>query len=268
MRGACHCGTVVFEVDTPLRDAIACHCTQCRKVSGHYWVASSVPVAAFRVLRDDGLRWFRSSEKAQRGFCKDCGSTLFWLPEEGAVFDWGPPPDHAISFSVSALDAPSGLTVAQHIYAPDAGDYYSPDGPPPAPSTSAPQLEASCLCGACAFSLPGPAGDITACHCNQCRRTSGFHSASFDADEASLHWHRKAPLAEYVTAGGGHRGFCTDCGSSLYFRAQDGDFSVEAGAIDGATGGTLVSHIFVADKGDFYTLSDGLPQFADVGQDG
>ena len=69
-------------------------------------------------------------------------------------------------------------------------------------------------------------------------------------------------LAEYVTPGGGQRGFCSGCGSSLYFRAADGAFSVEAGVVDAPTGGWLARHIFVADKGDYYTLADGLPQHA------
>ena len=60
--------------------------------------------------------------------------------------------------------------------------------------------------------------------------------------------------------GGGVRGFCTDCGSGLYFRAADGAFSLEAGAIESPSGGQLARHIFVADKGDYYALTDGLPQ--------
>ena len=80
--------------------------------------------------------------------------------------------------------------------------------------------------------------------------------------EAALRWDRRDTLAEYATPGGATRGFCAQCGSSLWFRAADGAFSVEAGAIDGATGGHLTAHIFVADKGDYYALTDGLPQHA------
>jgi hypothetical protein len=102
-------------------------------------------------------------------------------------------------------------------------------------------------------------GAVGACHCTQCRKLSGHYSASFDAPEAPLIWQARK-VAEFVTPGGGQRGFCPDCGSSLYFRAKDGGFSVEAGCIDNPTGGQLASHIFVADKGDYYTLDDGLPQ--------
>ena len=62
---------------------------------------------------------------------------------------------------------------------------------------------------------------------------------------------------------GALRGFCTGCGSSLYFRASDGAFSVEAGAVDGPTGSRLAGHIHMADAGDYYVLDDGLPQRSD-----
>lgn len=123
-------------------------------------------------------------------------------------------------------------------------------------------LSASCLCGGVAFTLPGPAGQITACHCRQCRKTSGHYAASFDADELTLHWQSRATLAEYETCGGAQRGFCNRCGSSIYFRAPDGAFSIEAGAIDSPTGGHLGNHIFTADKGDYYDITDGLPCLA------
>lgn len=250
MRGSCLCGSVVFEVTPPLRDAVACHCGQCRKQSGHYWSASSVPMQRFRLVRHDGLRWFRSSETAERGFCGGCGATLFWKPGD----------EDRISFAAGAIDGPTGIATAAHIYTADAGDYYAPEGPPPVP-VRAEVLHGSCLCGANRFRLPGPMGEVGACHCTQCRKLSGHYSASFDAEEASLVWEAR-DIAEYATPGGGQRGFCPGCGSSLYFRAAVGGFSVEAGSIDNPTGGQLVSHIFVADKGDYYGIDDGLPQHA------
>ncbi|MDQ2066276.1 GFA family protein [Xinfangfangia sp. CPCC 101601] len=102
-------------------------------------------------------------------------------------------------------------------------------------------------------------GAVTACHCSQCRKTSGHYAASFAAEEQDLHWHARR-LAEHVAPGGGRRGFCPDCATSLFFRAADGSFGVEAGCIETPTGGRLAAHIFVADKGDYYPLDDGLPQ--------
>ena len=250
MQGSCLCGDVVFTVTPPLRDAVACHCTQCRKVSGHFWAAASVPMAGFRLIRDDGLAWYRSSPAATRGFCRRCGATLFWKPDG----------EDRMSFSPGALDGPTGVTVAEHIFAADGGDYYAPAGPPPLPSPAPPVLQASCLCGGVRFSVPRPEGGITACHCTQCRKLSGHYAASFDTDEAGVRFEARTGLAEVTTPAGAQRGFCTGCGSSLYFRAADGAFSVEAGVVDGPTGSTLTGHIFVADAGDYYALDDGLPQ--------
>ena len=162
--------------------------------------------------------------------------------------------------SPGALDGPTGLIVEKHIFAGDAGDYYGPSGPPPALADAAAVVEASCLCGDVRFALPRPAGDVTACHCTLCRKLSGHFAASFDADESQVAFQARGSMAEYATPGGGQRGFCARCGSSLYFRAAGGAFSVEAGAVDGPTGSTLTAHIFVAGKGDYYALDDGLPQ--------
>jgi len=250
-QGSCLCGGVTFEAEGPLGDVIACHCSQCRRTSGHVWAGSFVPRARFRLLAAAPLRWFRSSSGVDRGFCQDCGASLFWQPVDGAE----------ICVAAGALDPPTGLTLAGHWHREDAGDYYSPEGPPPPPAAAIPErLACACLCGACAFELPGPAGAITACHCTQCRKLSGHYSASFDADESRLVWRRRALLKEYATAGGGRRGFCSACGSSLWFRSAAGEFSVEAGSVTGPTGGRLAEHIFVASKGDYYGIDDGLPQ--------
>jgi hypothetical protein len=115
MQGSCLCGAVVFEVTPPLRDVVACHCRQCRKTSGHYWAATSVPPDRFRLLSEAGLAWYCASGTARRGFCSVCGSTLFWQPDGAA----------RISFSPAALDDPTGLLIDRHIFVADKGDYYT-----------------------------------------------------------------------------------------------------------------------------------------------
>ena len=113
-KGACLCGAVTYEVVGPLQAAIACHCTQCRKTSGHYWSATQVLDAQLTITKDEGLTWFQSSERARRGFCSRCGSSLFWqLAGEGAT-----------SIGAGTLDGPTGLTTAMHIYVADKGGYY------------------------------------------------------------------------------------------------------------------------------------------------
>lgn len=253
LHGSCLCGAVEFEA-APSRDVIACHCTQCRKQSGHFWAATFALHRDFRLIRDDGLAWYRASHAATRGFCRHCGAFLFWQPER----------EDRISIAGGAFDGSTGLTIGESWFNEDAGDYYSPEGPPPRPSYAPKTLRGACLCGANRFALPGPMGDVTACHCRQCRKTSGHYSASFDAHEPDIRWQARH-LAEYVSPGGGRRGFCPTCATSLFFRAADGSLSVEAGAIENPTGGRLTAHIFTDERGDYYSLSDGLP--AHPGQD-
>lgn len=242
MRGSCLCGGVVFEVSGAARPVVACHCTQCRKQSGHFWAASAVPVTGLRLVRSITLAWYAASDSARRGFCTGCGAFLFWQATGS----------DQISFAAGAIDGSTGLKVAEDWYLEDAGDYYH--GAP----TEAAVLHGSCLCGANRFSLPGPMGEVWACHCHRCRKTSGHYSASFDAPEVSITWHARK-TRDHVGPNGGARSFCPSCGSGLLFRGPT-EQSVEAGVIDNPTGGTVVRHIFVASKGDYYDLTDGLPQ--------
>jgi hypothetical protein len=113
-KGGCLCGAVTYEIHGSHTRAVACHCGQCRKTSGHYWAAVQVPNDQFEITGDTGLTWFQSSEKARRGFCRTCGSSLFWeMDGEGAT-----------SIAAGSLEVPSGLKLASHIFVADKGDYY------------------------------------------------------------------------------------------------------------------------------------------------
>jgi hypothetical protein len=68
----------------------------------------------------------------------------------------------------------------------------------------------------------------------------------------TLAWYRSSPSAE--------RGFCRVCGSNLFWRPDgEGRVAITAGTLDGPTGIKLMEHIFVADKGDYYSINDALP---------
>lgn len=112
--GSCLCGAVRFEVHGALRPTLACHCTQCRKQTGNYMSATSCADQELVFTRQDGLKWFRSSDVAQRGFCKECGSVLFWK-QDGS---------DTTSIATGSIDGPSGAPLEGHIFCKDAGDYY------------------------------------------------------------------------------------------------------------------------------------------------
>jgi hypothetical protein len=114
-RASCLCGETAFEVHGPLRPVIACHCTQCRKQTGHYLASTSAATTDVKLLRDDHVRWYQSSSTARRAFCDRCGSTLFWQAEDAR---------DRLSIAAGLFDGPTGLTTEGHIFCADKGDYY------------------------------------------------------------------------------------------------------------------------------------------------
>ena len=119
--GSCLCGAVRFEVAGDLPNPDACHCTQCRKTSGHYFVSTDLPRSAVTIQGAENVTWYRSSEKVRRGFCSTCGSSLFWDPIQR---DW-------MGIAMGAFDKPTGAHIHVHIYVADKGDYYDiGDGAP------------------------------------------------------------------------------------------------------------------------------------------
>jgi hypothetical protein len=113
-KGSCLCGAVRFEVQGELPPPDACHCSQCRKSSGHVWASTDVPRERVAIAGEDRLRWYRSSDKVRRGFCADCGSSLFWDPIGR----------DKIAVAMGAFDGPTGTHLAHHIFVADKGDYY------------------------------------------------------------------------------------------------------------------------------------------------
>ncbi len=117
VEGSCLCGRVRFRVAGPLRPVVGCHCTQCRKQTGHYLAATGTKLKYFELIEDRGLKWYEASDIARRGFCGDCGSTLFWQAH-GA---------DQIAIAAGSIDGPTGIETAAHIFVADQGDYYTLD---------------------------------------------------------------------------------------------------------------------------------------------
>lgn len=113
-KGSCLCGAVIFEVSCDLPPPSACHCTQCRKHSGHFEASTDLPRAAVTVHGSEKVTWYHSSAKVRRGFCSICGSSLFWDPIHK---DW-------TSIAMGAFDGPTHTKIKNHIFVADKGDYY------------------------------------------------------------------------------------------------------------------------------------------------
>jgi len=88
--------------------------------------------------------------------------------------------------------------------------------------------------------------------------------ASTDVPRSALTIHGADNITWFQTSGKARRGFCRTCGASLFFDPLDTRkhdwIGIAMGAFDTPTRTRLAMHIFVAEKGDYYEISDGLPR--------
>lgn len=128
-------------------------------------------------------------------------------------------------------------------------------------ATSPVSLKGSCNCGSIRFEVTEPLTSPMACHCRQCRRQSGHCFASANVRKSAVRLEGSEHLSWYRSSEHIRRGFCSRCGCWLFWEPMHRNWtSIALGAIEGDTGLTLERHIFVAEKGDYYDIADGLPQ--------
>jgi len=112
--GGCYCGRVRYRADNVGAEVTECHCSQCRKQSGHRYAVVDTPASEVAIEGAEHITWFRASPAAERGFCATCGSNLFWrsLSEDD------------MEILAASVDEPTGLKLTSHIFVEDKGDYY------------------------------------------------------------------------------------------------------------------------------------------------
>jgi hypothetical protein len=123
--------------------------------------------------------------------------------------------------------------------------------------------EGGCLCGAVRYRIEGPLRDVVVCHCSRCRRTHGHVAAYTDCATADLTITGDTALRWYV-ADERRRGFCSECGASLFWQRQADPrtTAVAAGTLDPPTGLRTVAQIFTATPGDYYESAGEGERFA------
>jgi len=114
LAGKCLCESITYEVSGKTRDVVNCHCSRCRRSTGHFMAATAASVADV-VISGETLKWYNVTDQVQYGFCGNCGSTLFWRSERR--------PD-LISIAAGTLTPPTGLKTAAAIYTDYASDYH------------------------------------------------------------------------------------------------------------------------------------------------
>lgn len=121
------------------------------------------------------------------------------------------------------------------------------------------KVSGRCACAGVAYEVNGPLRQVIACHCEQCRRTSGHFVAATATRKQNFQLLGQHTLRWYETVPGFKRGFCNRCGSSLFFEELQGDrISIAAGTLDDTQGMTIVAHIFAAEAGDYYAIDSSV----------
>jgi hypothetical protein len=114
LQGGCQCGAVRYRVTARPGWVGHCHCRMCQRAHGAPVVPWLVVAAEGVTFTKGALKRYRSSDKAERGFCGDCGTPLAWIPT--------PRPDKPprIDMALSTLDDPTVLSPTVHIWCDSA----------------------------------------------------------------------------------------------------------------------------------------------------
>ena len=117
-KGRCLCGKVQFEVHGKLMGIVNCHCSKCRKFHGNFGAYAKVKIEQLKLTTEKSLRWYESptdeTANVHRGFCSECGSSLFWHPKDQPT----------IAIAAGALDEPTNMKTIGHVWCSQIADYY------------------------------------------------------------------------------------------------------------------------------------------------
>ena len=117
-KGSCLCGGIKFTTKGFHRHISNCHCIQCMKTHGNFAAYTALKDLNLKFLNKRTLKWFKSSKKAKRGFCKKCGASIFFKMDKSDV----------ISISAGLFDKSLRLKTIRNIFTKNRLQYYSLDG--------------------------------------------------------------------------------------------------------------------------------------------
>jgi len=127
-------------------------------------------------------------------------------------------------------------------------------------------LTGQCLCGKVDFKAIGDVLRVSACYCGMCRKQNGggaFHGAEIKGD---LSIKQTSSLIWYDASSKARRGFCGDCGSSLFWQSKvhESYFDVSLGALDENINLALTAHIFVDNCAAYQTIPTNAPHLTEA----
>ena len=117
LKASCLCGGIQLRTQGYHRDVQNCHCMQCMKTHGHYAAYTNVQEQNVKFLKKKTLKWFKSSKRSRRGFCKKCGASLFFKVISS----------NNISIAAGMFNGPTKLNTKMNIFVKGKLDYYELD---------------------------------------------------------------------------------------------------------------------------------------------
>ena len=117
LKASCLCGGIQLRTHGYHRGVKNCHCIQCMKTHGHYAAYTNVQEQNVRFSKKRTLKWFRSSKRAKRGFCRKCGASLFFKLIGS----------NNISIAAGMFNGPTKLKTKMNIFIKAKLDYYKID---------------------------------------------------------------------------------------------------------------------------------------------
>ena len=126
--------------------------------------------------------------------------------------------------------------------------------------------QGSCLCGTVRYEIAGEIGPISLCHCSRCRKANGsafLAAAQIPAAEFKVVAGNDS-LGDFESSPGVHRLFCRNCGSPIISRRPGPPevIRVRLGTLDTYLKTKPASHIYFADRAEWYELEDDVAKYA------
>lgn len=116
-----------------------------------------------------------------------------------------------------------------------------------------------CLCGAVTYTAEDVQTDINSCHCGMCRRWNG--GPAFAAMVGKVTFEGEENITRYDSSEWAERGFCSRCGTNLFFRLKEQDqYVIWMGSFDDQAPFNLAGEIFIDEKPPAYTLAGEHPR--------
>ncbi|MDA8747333.1 GFA family protein [Litoreibacter sp.] len=108
--GGCLCGAVRYDIDAELTELGACHCQMCRRWSGGIYLSVKADESEVTLTGQADIGTYKSSDWAERGFCKTCGSSVYYRVTLAGPYQGN------YHFAAGTLDDASGLTLNSQMF--------------------------------------------------------------------------------------------------------------------------------------------------------